>query len=161
VTYASDPPASFAASAAALAREVEATSDLLRRVPESTARRRPGAGGWSAAEVVGHLVDSAVNNLGRFVRAQEGERVFPGYSQDAWVERQGYADAPWPELVDLWRLANRQIVRAVERIDPAVGDVEVRVGEGPSVTVAFLVDDYVAHLRHHVRQIVGLLGEAS
>jgi len=157
VTYASGPPASFDVSAAALARGVEAASCLLRRVPEGTARQRPATGGWSAAETVGHLVDSAVNNPGRFVRAQGGERVFPGYAQDAWVERQGYADAPWPELVDLWRLVNRQVVRAVERMDPTVAEVEVQVGDGPPVTVAFLVADYVAHLR----QIVRLVAEAG
>jgi hypothetical protein len=37
-------------------------------------------------EILGHLIDSAANNIQRFVRAAAADPlVFPGYDQNAWV----------------------------------------------------------------------------
>ena len=49
---------------------------------------------------LGHLIDSAVNNHARFVRAQlQDDLVFPGYDQDGWVRVQRYDERSWPALV--------------------------------------------------------------
>ena len=65
---------------------------------------------------MGHLIDSAANNHQRFVRAQEGsDLVLPGYSQDHWVGVQGYQDAPWDDIIALWRAYNRHLARVIER----------------------------------------------
>jgi hypothetical protein len=71
-----------------------------------------------------------------------------------WVTRQQYDKVPWRELVTLWTAYNRHLahvmscgpddVAARQRIDPD--------GDG-RVTLAFLMEDYVRHLRHHVEQI--------
>src|SRR5262245_5147395 len=76
---------------------------------------RPAPGKWSAREIIGHLVDSATNNYGRFVRAQtEDEVSFTEYSQEDWVRIGRYQDADWEELVTLWRVFNLQIARVME-----------------------------------------------
>ena len=41
-------------------------------------------GKWSTKEVIGHLTDSAVNNLGRIVRMQIAHEHMPGYAQEQW-----------------------------------------------------------------------------
>jgi hypothetical protein len=52
---------------------------------EASVPERPGK--WSAKQVIGHLIDSAVNNLGRIVRLQtEPGQSLPGYEQMAWVD---------------------------------------------------------------------------
>ena len=82
---------------------IEAAASLSAVSPED-ASKRPAPGKWSAKEIIGHLVDSAANNHQRFVRAQlQDDLVFAGYEQDAWVAAQRYGDAPWVELVVLWR----------------------------------------------------------
>jgi hypothetical protein len=58
--------------AAFLERTVAAELPLLRAIPdgpETSRPNRPGGVGWSRREELGHLIDSAVNNHNRFVRA--------------------------------------------------------------------------------------------
>src|SRR5258705_13878937 len=53
---------------------------------DADACRSEREGKWSAKEVVGHLTDSAVNNLARIVRMQlEPDQHLPGYDQTSWV----------------------------------------------------------------------------
>ena len=82
----------------------------LLKIPDDTASRPRGPGKWSPKQIVGHLIDSAVNNHARFVRAQlQDDLVFPGYDQDGWVRVQRYDERSWPALVDVWRTVNTQI----------------------------------------------------
>src|SRR5262252_4493919 len=77
----------------------------------------PKDGGWSRAEILGHLIDSAANNHRRFVIGQlEDNLVFPGYKQNDWVRVQRYADAPWQELVTLWASYNRHLARVMDAV---------------------------------------------
>ena len=52
-----------------LIRSIGAASHWLAGIPPARTGERPRPGGWSAREIVGHLIDSASNNHGRFVRA--------------------------------------------------------------------------------------------
>lgn len=126
---------------------------------------RPAPEKWSPAETVGHLVDSAINNYGRIVRAAHGgPLVFEGYDQDAWVRRGRYAEAEWPALVALWRSLNEQLARAVDGIADGVLDrPQIRhslhltawrtVPAREAATLRYVVDDYTGHLRHHLRAV--------
>ena len=90
-------------------------SASLSAMTDETAARRPAPDKWSPKEVIGHLVDSAANNHQRFVRAQfQDDLIFPGYEQDRWVSVQRYQDAPWQDLVSLWRFYNLHIARLME-----------------------------------------------
>src|ERR1700750_273273 len=65
---------------------------------EASVPERPGK--WSAKQVIGHLIDSAVNNLGRIVRFQiESGQSLPGYQQMAWVDLQHYAEREWAQVL--------------------------------------------------------------
>ncbi len=109
---------------------------------------------WSIKEIVGHLIDSAANNHQRFIRAQQTDEFeFSGYEQDAWVRSQGYQDRPWLELIEFCVLYNHHLSHAIRRIPGTALTVPCRIGTGESVTLGFLVDDYLVHLRHHVKQI--------
>jgi hypothetical protein len=141
---------------------------LLEAMSDEAAARPRAPGKWSPREVLGHLVDSAAHNHIRFVRAQfEDDLLFPGYDQDEWVRVQAYCEAPWDELVDLWRSYNVLLARVVEAL-PA--DVCARqrprhnlhqigwkkFSEREPACLDDLIEDYVDHLKHHVEQIVVL-----
>ena len=118
----------------------------------AAAKVRPQA--WSIKEVVGHLIDSAANNHQRFVRAQQVDAfAFPGYEQDAWVRSQGYQDRPWPQLIEFWASYNRQLAEVIRRIPESAMGIACRIGTDEPVTLAFLVEDYLVHLQHHLKQI--------
>ena len=113
------------------------------------------------------MIDSAVNNQARFVRAQlQDDLVFDGYDQDAWVRVQRYAEQPWPALVEAWRQANHRVAaimrtaadRDLDRSRPRHNLHEIAFVPPASpeqATLGYFMHDYVAHLEHHLRQIFG------
>ena len=154
--------------------------DFLRLIDEAAARmlviedeeasRPRAAGKWSRKEIVGHLIDSALNNHARFVRAMlESDLVFDGYDQDGWVRVQRYGEQGWPALVRAWRAYNRQIAE-IMRSTPGseltrsrqphnLHEIAFQPLPADSVaTLRYLMEDYVAHLQHHVRQVLELSG---
>jgi hypothetical protein len=146
---------------------VERSTPALLALSEAESAQRPAPGKWSPREVLGHLIDSASNNHQRFVRAQlQDELVFPGYEQDAWVKVQRYQHAPWTELVTLWRAFNLHLAWVMAAVPEAV-QLRVRhrhnldevawqtVPADEPTTLDYFMSDYVRHLEHHVRQILG------
>ena len=137
----------------------------LLAITDEAAAVRPSAGKWSPKEVIGHLIDSAFNNHGRFVHAQiTDDMVFPGYDQDAWVRIQRYNARPWMDLVNLWRSLNSHLVSIVEDMDPEMlsrqrtqhnlDQVAWRtIPRSQPATLEYFVRDYLAHMKHHLAQI--------
>jgi hypothetical protein len=139
-----------------LERVVDAAAQELLTVTGELAEQRSAPGKWSGKEIVGHLLDSAVNNHHRFVRAPltgGAELVFPRYEQDAWVAQQDHQSADWPRLVELWRAYNHHLAHVIRRIPPEALETVCRIGDNEPVSLGFLVEDYLAHLKHHLRQV--------
>jgi len=133
---------------------VSQTVPKLRSLSEGEVMRGRGAGKWVKKEILGHLIDSAVNNHQRFVRAQMTERlVWPGYEQDHWVAAQNYRERPWTEIVGLWEQMNRHLAHVMANVPPARLDTKCVIGDREPVTLEWLMSDYVRHLRHHLDQI--------
>lgn len=117
----------------------------------------PGPGRWSRKEILGHLVDSAANNHARFVQAQIGAPqplMLQPYDQEAWVRLADYQHLPAPELLALWTGYNRLILHLLAQIPKSALATECFTLNLNSVTLHWLIDDYVLHLEHHVRQIM-------
>jgi len=137
-----------------LRRIVDETEPRLLNLSEVESEARPGSEKWSRKEVLGHLIDSASNNHQRFVRAQLLERLdFPGYAQAEWNRAQQYQSEAWENLVRLWAAYNRHLAHVMSAIPEAAAHNACQIGNGESVTLEFLVTDYVKHLEHHLVQI--------
>ena len=111
---------------------------------------------WTKKEVIGHLIDSASNNHQRFVRGQTRDRPdLPAYEQEGWVRVQNYQAERWSDLIDLWRAYNVHLVHVAECMSEESRRAVCRVGDGPEVTLEWLFVDYVDHLEHHLRKMLG------
>ena len=112
-------------------------------------------GKWSRKEILGHLIDSAANNHQRFVRAQMVDTFeWPGYEQNEWVRVHGYRDQTWTELLGLWLALNGLVARVIELVPDSKANTRCIIGGGGAVTLEWLIQDYVRHLRHHLTQIL-------
>lgn len=152
---------------AQLRSDVADATPRLEAISDAAASGPRAPGKWSRKEIVGHLIDSASNNHQRFVRAQfSDELISPPYDQDAWVRSQRYRDAPWAELVSLWEHFNLHLARVMESIPREIRDRkrtrhnlnQVAFHQIPAdepATLEYFMRDYVAHLEHHLAQILG------
>ena len=146
-------------------RVIEESAERLLALTDEDAGRERGGGGWSAKQIVGHLIDSATNNHRRFVLAQfTDDLVFDGYAQEDWVGAQKYDRASWALLVELWRSYNLHLAHVMSHA-PAEALTRERaahsldriawqaVDAARPVTLEYLMRDYVGHLKSHLRQI--------
>ena len=130
---------------------ISAASQRLQAVTDSDGRTN--ADNWSRKEELGHLVDSAINNYVRLIRVQrEQDPQLPGYEQDAWVERQGYQERDWRELISLWSALNLHLLHAARRVPTTAYGRMCTVG-GTGMTLEFVIEDYIDHMVHHLGHI--------
>jgi len=150
---------------AALRMALEHALPLLELMSDELASASPAPGKWCPKEIIGHLLDSANNNLARFIRLQHTEYLlFAPYAQEEWVRTQAYAETDWSSLVELWSRYNLHIARVMELVPNDVRFRPRKEHRHPGSTYAplpadgiptldWLMRDYVEHLKHHLRQI--------
>ena len=138
-----------------LRSEIDASYPRLRALTEAEVSAPRAGGKWSRKEILGHLIDSAANNHQRFVRAQMVDAFqWPGYEQNEWVRVHGYRDQTWAELLGFWLALNSLVARVIELVPESKADTRCIIGAGEGVTLEWLIQDYVRHLRHHLTQII-------
>ena len=155
-----------------LQRSVAEAATRLLNISDAHRQSTSLDGQWSARQIVGHLIDSAANNHQRFVRAQfTGDLVFPGYDQEQWVAIQYYQDEDWAALIQLWKSYNDHLAHVIAHI-PADVLQQPRwphtldriawqtVSADEPATLAYLIRDYIGHLRDHIGQILTTLEQA-
>lgn len=139
---------------------------LLERVPiklllleEEEVSFKPAPNRWSKKEILGHLLDSAMNNHLRFFQlagATEPLHVLR-YDQDRWVDVHRYRDASWTVLVEDWKALNCRILRLLVHLSSTDFQKPVILPDGEKKNGAFLINDYTDHQMHHLRQILPTL----
>lgn len=137
-----------------MTRLVADSSGVFRQMGVSDWTRTRTEGKWTRLEILGHLIDSAVNNHQRFVRAMaEGDLAWPGYDQEAMVRVQQFGRANPGLLIVLWESLNLFLARLIAIIPEERLGALCTIGGHDAVTLRFLAEDYVGHMEHHLRQI--------
>lgn len=134
-----------------LIAHIAAVKGYSLSLPGDELSYRPAPGKWSKKEILGHLVDSALNNLNRFVRAQYEDSPYIVYAQDEWVRLQHYQEKDSKEILILWESLNDQIAHVLKHMPAENYDRLCRSED--THTLLWLAEDYVRHMEHHMRQL--------
>ena len=146
---------------------IESATPRLLQITEAQSEQERAEDHWSPKQIIGHLIDSASNNHARFVLGQiKDDLVFPGYDQNSWVQIQHYQEAPWFQLVDLWRAYNLHLLHVMSWAAPdkmhhhctqhSLQTIAFEtLSETEPATLEYLMKDYIVHLQHHLSQIFG------
>jgi hypothetical protein len=136
-----------------LSEIIEEYSELLKGISDTIYSMKPSPEKWSKKEILGHLIDSATNNHQRFIRAQFENNPAIFYDQDMWVAHSHYNELPVKQLISFWKVYNKHLLEIIKRIPAENLMRECKMRDGNHVTLQFLIDDYVTHLQHHLKQI--------
>ncbi len=109
---------------------------------------------WSNKELMGHLIDSAENNIRRFIVAQYEENPIIMYNQDMWVAINNYQQWYPTDLIQLWYLLNRKIIFILKNTPPEM--IQRICNSQAAYTIEWLAKDYITHLKHHMHQVLNL-----
>lgn len=137
-----------------LQQTVEEYLPGLRALTEEESIKKPAPNKWSKKELLGHLIDSAQNNIRRFIVAQYDEQPHVVYKQDDWVRLNNYQSYSNNDLIELWRLLNIQIVTIVSSAPPEALEQTCKTESVNSIE--WLATDYVKHMKHHLHQVLNL-----
>ena len=113
---------------------------------------------WSKKEILGHLVDSALNNLQRYIRVQYQGKPHIAYHQNEWVAAQNWQELSVDEILTLWKSINKQIVHVWKHFPEAKVKAVINVSKEQEkeeiYTFQEMLDDYIEHFNHHAKQIL-------
>ena len=127
---------------------------LLDEIPEEEFSKKQAPEKWSKKEILGHLIDSATNNHQRIIRVQFEEKPHIAYNQDEWNRTSRYNEMDKSHLIRFWTLYNRHLIELLSRIPDKDLEKELVIHEPRSVTIGFVINDYIVHLEHHLHQLV-------
>ena len=110
---------------------------------------------WSKKEILGHLIDSGINNLQRFTEIEFKPKPFPirKYMQNELVIANNYQNAEITEILSFWKAINYRIEKIMAKQTAETLKYEILLDGSQIETLEFLMKDYVNHLEHHLSQI--------
>lgn len=126
----------------------------FQQMSEADISQRPAPQKWSKKEVLGHLCDSAINNLERFIKIQYEKEPFvlTPYDQVQWVKIQGYQELPIDEILNLWVSLNKKILNVIKNMPNEKLALQCDIGSNELKTLQWLIQDYLEHMEHHIKK---------
>jgi anion-transporting ArsA/GET3 family ATPase len=133
---------------------IKSLPEEYNAMSENEIVNRPKPNKWSKKEILGHLCDSAINNIARFIKIQYEDQVFviQSYNQDQWVLVQNYQERPLGEIVNLFQSLNKQIINIVKDIPTEKLSNLCDIGNNEHKTLEWLIRDYLEHMEHHIHK---------
>ena len=151
----------------ALLSIVENGSKQIKEIDAKNMSFKPSDEKWSKKQILGHLIDSGVNNYSRILLAQtKDDLIFEGYDQVNWVKLNNYQSRNAEEILKIWEMINIHISQLIAVIPKSVmtrktvhhnfDKISMRtLQKGEESNLSYLIWDYIFHVEHHLAQIIG------
>jgi hypothetical protein len=135
---------------------IEIGEAYLSKTHRQQLAAKPKPTQWSKKEILGHLIDSASYNLRRFTEIHIKPKPYQivDYEQDQLVLVNDYQRAEPKDLIMLWVGLNRQIIHIIRELNEKTVQVQAKLPNQKTASLLFLINDYLDHLEHHLKQIV-------
>ena len=136
---------------------------LLMALNENDITKHRNSQNRNIKQIVGHMVDSASNNIHRIVHLQyqPSPFAFPNYASsgnnDRWIAIQDYQTENWTNLVQLWKYINLHFVHVVNHVNEDKLDNQWIAAIGENVSLQSMIIDYLRHFILHLNEIEALI----
>jgi len=118
----------------------------------------------SIKQIVGHMIDSASNNIHRIIHLQyqPSPFAFPCYASngnnDRWIAVQNYQDEDWEIMVQLWKYSHLHYIHVTSQINQDKINNKWDSGSG-LVSLKEMVEDFPRHFQLHLDEIQELIDQ--
>jgi len=142
---------------------IENEEKLLAELPDTIITQKRNKQDRTIKQIVGHLVDSASNNLHRIIHLQYQPipLFFPDYANhgnnDRWIAIQDYQTEDWNNLIQLWKYSNLHIAHIIGHVDHNKLNNEWITALGNKISLEKMIIDYLPHLHLHIDEIHELI----
>jgi hypothetical protein len=128
----------------------------ISKASEAELTQKSNPDKWSKKEIIGHLIDSGINNLQRFTEIQFESKPYKirKYNQNELVKVNNYQTAESKEIVEFWIAINNRIKNLMKQQTEETLNYKIELDNGETSDLRFLMKDYVEHLAHHLNQIL-------
>ena len=131
--------------------------EYISKSSDSELSLKANAEKWSKKEILGHLIDSGINNTKRFTAVlieKEPYRIRP-MKQVELVKVNDYQNAEIEELLALLLSINMRIKKLMlmQNTQTLATEIELYT-KGNMSDLRYLMEDYVVHFEHHVNQLL-------
>ena len=111
---------------------------------------------WSKKEILGHLSDSAINNLQRFIEIQLVKKPYRirQYDRVELVKVNDYQNSEIKEIIDFLLSINIRIKSVINLQTFETLNYKIELYDGKVSDLRFLMKDYVDHFELHINQII-------
>ena len=128
----------------------------INQIDDEDFSKRNSHNKWSKKEILGHLIDSGINNLQRFTEIQYQNKPYHirKYNQDELVKANDYQNSNTKQLLDFWLALNYRLTHLIGLQTERTLAYEIRFDDGQISDLKFLIKDYLKHTEHHLNQIM-------
>ncbi|MDF2844884.1 MAG: hypothetical protein K0R00_3310 [Herbinix sp.] len=136
---------------------------ILLQLPKGVITQRRNSQNRTIKQIVGHMTDSASNNIHRLIHLQyqASPLIFPDYANlgnnDKWIAIQNYQNENWEDLVQLWKYSNLHIIHVINNVSIDRLDNEWISALNKAVSLKTMIIDYLPHFQLHLREINDLI----
>jgi len=142
---------------------IEVWESKLENLSEETITQRRNKQNRTIKQILGHLIDSASNNLHRVVHLQyqPGPLTFPNYAtfgnNDRWISIQNYQKESWQIMIQLWKFSLLHLCHVIENIDEDKLNNEWFSSPEKKITLSEMIHDFPRHMKLHLNEINELI----
>jgi hypothetical protein len=148
--------------------QIEVWEPKLTELSDDILNNRRNSQNRTIKQILGHLIDSASNNIHRCVHLQNQKSplIFPNYASmgnnDRWIAIQDYQNEDWNNIIQLWKYSLFHLCHIVNNIDDSKLKNEWIAGPDQKISLEDMINDFFPrHFNLHLDEIDELIMETS
>lgn len=135
---------------------------ILEKLPIEVITQKRNSQNRNIKQILGHLIDSGVNNHHRIVRLQYQKRLsFPDYQpdNDTWIQIQNYEGKDWQELILVWKYYSRHIAFIIQQVEESSLNNLWSDGFIAPISLEDIIIGFPEHFKLHLTEIQELINQ--
>ncbi|HPR31419.1 MAG TPA: hypothetical protein PLK12_04955 [Prolixibacteraceae bacterium] len=136
----------------------------LLQLSEDTIMNKHNNQNRTIKQILGHMVDSASNNIHRIVHLhyQDSPLRFPNYAtngnNDRWIAIQNYQAENWENLIQHWKYSHLHLIHVIENVNPKKLDNKwISESKYGTISLKDMITDFLKHFHLHLEEIQELI----